>query len=67
MTPSNDPWEAYLDVKDHGKMVLSPCNNNKDVLALLKRLYIEKNVTVRNDPKYKDAYYPTVDFTKRKV
>jgi radical SAM/CxCxxxxC motif protein YfkAB len=23
MTPTNDPWEAYLDVKDHGKMVLS--------------------------------------------
>ncbi len=23
MTPSNDPWEAYLDVEEHGEMVLS--------------------------------------------
>ncbi|WP_053220200.1 radical SAM/CxCxxxxC motif protein YfkAB [Virgibacillus senegalensis] len=23
MTPSNDPWEAYMDVEQHGKMVLS--------------------------------------------
>ncbi|QQZ08705.1 radical SAM/CxCxxxxC motif protein YfkAB [Heyndrickxia vini] len=23
ITPANDPWEAYLDVKDHGSLVLS--------------------------------------------
>lgn len=23
MTPENDPWEAYLDIKEHGKMTLS--------------------------------------------
>ncbi|WP_408607212.1 radical SAM/CxCxxxxC motif protein YfkAB [Lottiidibacillus patelloidae] len=23
MTPTNDPWEAYLDIEDHGEMVLS--------------------------------------------
>lgn len=23
MTPENDPWEAYLDIKQHGKMTLS--------------------------------------------
>ncbi|MBU5212718.1 radical SAM/CxCxxxxC motif protein YfkAB [Heyndrickxia oleronia] len=23
ITPTNDPWEAYLDVKDHGSLVLS--------------------------------------------
>ncbi|WLD94191.1 radical SAM/CxCxxxxC motif protein YfkAB [Alkalihalobacillus sp. AL-G] len=23
ITPENDPWEAYLEVKDHGQMVLS--------------------------------------------
>lgn len=23
MTPKNDPWEAYLDIKEHGKLTLS--------------------------------------------
>ena len=23
MTPAHDPWEAYLDVQEHGKMTLS--------------------------------------------
>ena len=23
MTPAHDPWEAYLDIQDHGKLTLS--------------------------------------------
>ena len=23
MTPKNDPWESYLDIKEHGKLTLS--------------------------------------------
>ncbi|PWU67967.1 radical SAM/CxCxxxxC motif protein YfkAB [Gracilibacillus dipsosauri] len=33
-----------------GTLPFYPCNKNEKELALLKRLYQEKNVTIRNDP-----------------
>ncbi|SFL94283.1 radical SAM/CxCxxxxC motif protein YfkAB [Gracilibacillus orientalis] len=48
--------ERILDHRDEsiwmlfGTLPFYPCNKNENELALLKRLYQEKNVTVRNDP-----------------
>ncbi|WP_208587785.1 radical SAM/CxCxxxxC motif protein YfkAB [Gracilibacillus suaedae] len=48
--------ERLLDHRDDsmwmlfGTLPFYPCNTNEEELALLKRLYKEKNVTVRNDP-----------------
>ncbi|MDQ0246919.1 radical SAM/CxCxxxxC motif protein YfkAB [Bacillus fengqiuensis] len=45
-----------LDIRDEsvwmlfGTLPFYPCSDNEDNLALLKRLYTSKNVTVRNDP-----------------
>ncbi|MGX1902274.1 radical SAM/CxCxxxxC motif protein YfkAB [Thermolongibacillus altinsuensis] len=45
-----------LDVRDEnvwmlfGTLPFYPCSDNEEDLALLKRLYNSKNVTVRNDP-----------------
>jgi radical SAM/CxCxxxxC motif protein YfkAB len=45
-----------LDIRDEnvwmlfGTLPFYPCSQNKEDLALLKRLYEAKNVTVRNDP-----------------
>ncbi|KXG10914.1 7-carboxy-7-deazaguanine synthase [Anoxybacillus sp. P3H1B] len=45
-----------LDIRDEnvwmlfGTLPFYPCSSNEDDLALLKRLYASKNVTVRNDP-----------------
>ncbi|MGJ7035441.1 radical SAM/CxCxxxxC motif protein YfkAB [Anoxybacillus eryuanensis] len=45
-----------LDIRDEnvwmlfGTLPFYPCSDNKEDLALLKRLYESKNVTVRNDP-----------------
>lgn len=45
-----------LDVRDEnvwmlfGTLPFYPCSDNEEDLALLKRLYESKNVTVRNDP-----------------
>lgn len=45
-----------LDIRDEsvwmlfGTLPFYPCSDNEENLALLKRLYTSKNVTVRNDP-----------------
>ncbi|CUA80915.1 radical SAM/CxCxxxxC motif protein YfkAB [Anoxybacillus suryakundensis] len=45
-----------LDIRDEnvwmlfGTLPFYPCSDNEEDLALLKRLYASKNVTVRNDP-----------------
>ena len=45
-----------LDIRDEnvwmlfGTLPFYPCSDNEEDLALLKRLYSSKNVTVRNDP-----------------
>jgi radical SAM/CxCxxxxC motif protein YfkAB len=45
-----------LDIRDEsvwmlfGTLPFYPCSDNEEDLALLKRLYTSKNVTVRNDP-----------------
>jgi MoaA/NifB/PqqE/SkfB family radical SAM enzyme len=45
-----------LDIRDEnvwmlfGTLPVYPCSDNEEDLALLKRLYTSKNVTVRNDP-----------------
>lgn len=45
-----------LDVRDEnvwmlfGTLPFYPCSDNEEDIALLKRLYTSKNVTVRNDP-----------------
>ncbi|NNU90903.1 radical SAM/CxCxxxxC motif protein YfkAB [Anoxybacillus sp. CHMUD] len=45
-----------LDIRDEnvwmlfGTLPFYPCSHNEEDLALLKRLYASKNVTVRNDP-----------------
>ena len=45
-----------LDIRDEnvwmlfGTLPFYPCNDNREDLELLKRLYSSKNVTVRNDP-----------------
>ncbi len=45
-----------LDIRDEnvwmlfGTLPFYPCSDNDEDLALLKRLYASKNVTVRNDP-----------------
>ncbi|MFC7373608.1 radical SAM/CxCxxxxC motif protein YfkAB [Fictibacillus iocasae] len=47
---------TLLDVRDRstwmlfGTLPFYPCSKNEEDLALLKRLYSEENVTVRNDP-----------------
>ncbi|RID88688.1 radical SAM/CxCxxxxC motif protein YfkAB [Peribacillus asahii] len=57
--PLNQMREAIhhlLDIRDEnvwmlfGTLPFYPCNNNKEDLELLKRLYNSKKVTVRNDP-----------------
>ncbi|WP_099361154.1 radical SAM/CxCxxxxC motif protein YfkAB [Fredinandcohnia onubensis] len=41
---NDDVWMLF------GTLPFYPCSHNEDDLALLKRLYSSKNVTVRNDP-----------------
>jgi radical SAM/CxCxxxxC motif protein YfkAB len=41
---NQDIWMLF------GTLPIYPCNKSKEELALMQRLYKEKNVTVRNDP-----------------
>ncbi|CAG9623650.1 radical SAM/CxCxxxxC motif protein YfkAB [Sutcliffiella rhizosphaerae] len=51
-----DAIHRLLDMRDEktwmlfGTLPFYPCSDNPDDLALLKRVYAAKNVTVRNDP-----------------